>query len=66
MVASEFQKKVFQLAVKKAKECRAKNPNKPYMQCMKEAWKTPEVVKALADYRKAHPADDDKKKKSKK
>lgn len=47
--------KVFQLAVKKAKECRAKNPSKKYTDCMKMAWKDPEVVKAVAAYRKAHP-----------
>jgi hypothetical protein len=45
--------KVFQLAVKKAKECQAKT-GKSYKDCVKMAWKDPAVKKAKEDYQKKH------------
>jgi hypothetical protein len=47
-----FQKTVFLLAVKKAKEIRAKNPNLTVAEATKKAWQTPEVLKAKEDWQR--------------
>jgi hypothetical protein len=52
---TEFQKKVFLPAVKAAKACQKANPGMTYMDCVKKAWKSPEIIKAKEAYNKAHP-----------
>ncbi len=47
-----FQKTVFLLAVKKAKELRAKDPKLSVAEATKKAWKTPEVLKAKEEWQK--------------
>lgn len=52
-----FQKLVFTVAVKKAKEIRDKNPKLSVAEATAQAWKSPEVAKARAEWEKKKKAD---------